>query len=65
VLLSRHESGRTAILAGFGLLNLIFGKIVRFSRDTTAFIILVIAAAPSLWPRFGLVCLSLALIFGK
>ena len=42
------------LLAGFGLLNLMFGMMVRFSRDSTAFMILVIAAAPSLCPRFGL-----------
>lgn len=39
-----------------------FGRMVRFSRDKAAFITLVIAAAPSLWPRFGLLCLLLVMI---
>jgi hypothetical protein len=47
------------VLLGLGLSNLMFGRIVRFSRDTTAFITPVRAAAPSLWPRFGLLCLLL------
>ena len=52
------------VLAGFGVLNLMFGMIVRFSRDRTALKILVIAAAPSLWPKFGLIyyCISILLI---
>lgn len=48
------------LLPGFGFSNLMFGMIVRFSSDRTALIILVIAAAPSLWPRFGLIYAVLA-----
>ena len=35
------------MLFGFGVLNLMFGKVVLFSRNGTASMILVIAAAPS------------------
>lgn len=44
-------------LLGLGSSNLMFGKMVRFSRDKVAFMTLVSAAALSLWPRFGLLCL--------
>lgn len=51
------------ILLGLGVLNFMLGRMVRFSRDTTAFIMLVIAAAPSPWPRFGLVYRVLSNLF--
>ena len=38
---------------GFGLLNLILGGIVLFSRASTALIKLEIPEAPSEWPTFG------------
>jgi hypothetical protein len=43
-----------SVLLGFGFSNLMFGKIMRFSNSTMAFITLVIAEAPSECPRFGL-----------
>jgi hypothetical protein len=43
-----------SILLGFGVSNLMFGKIMRFSNSTMAFTTLVIAEAPSECPRFGL-----------
>lgn len=48
------------LLLGFGLSNLMLGRIIRSSSSITAFMILVMADAPSEWPRFGLTLKMLA-----
>lgn len=48
--------GISNLLSGLGVSNLMFGMTTLFSKETTALMILVRVAAPSLCPIFGLTC---------
>lgn len=45
--------GAIDLLLGLGVLNLILGGIVLFSKANTALIILAMPAEPSQWPILG------------